>query len=71
MNRLLLSACLLSVLTVCQAEIKVGPWTRLFKGIDHSVSQMIPDGVDPDRQVVQALRVDLTDPDIRAQISTL
>ena len=44
----------------------VGSWVPIFKGVDHSVSTNIPSGGDfPNRQVVHALRVDLTDPDIR------
>src|SRR5262245_60304182 len=44
----------------------VGSWVPIFKGIDHSVSTNIPSGGDfPNRQVVHALRVDLTDSDIR------
>jgi hypothetical protein len=45
----------------------VGPWIPTFKGVDHSVSTNLPGGGGdfPNRQVVHALRVDLTDPDIR------
>jgi len=44
----------------------IGPWVALFKGVQYSVSTNIPTGGEfPNRQVVHAFRVDLTDPDIR------
>src|SRR5262245_53199904 len=49
-----------------RAETLVGSWKPIFKGVDYSVSTNIPSGGDfPNRQVVHAFRVDLTDPDIR------
>jgi hypothetical protein len=39
----------------------------MFKGVDHSVSTNTPGGTIPRLQVVHALRVDLTDPDIRLE----
>jgi hypothetical protein len=45
------------------AAMIVGPWTPLFKGIEHSVNTNTP-GIIPRLQAIHALRVDLTDPDI-------
>src|SRR5260370_18520460 len=47
------------------AEIIVNPWSPIFRGIDHATGQMIPDGVDPRFQAVNALRIDLHDPDVQ------
>ena len=61
-----------AVLIVCagarlEAALTIGPWVPKFKGIDLSISTNIPpSGGDLARlQVVSALRVDLSDPDIR------
>ena len=44
----------------------LGPWVPLFRGVEHSCGTNLPSAGDfPNRQVVNALRVDLTDPDIR------
>ncbi len=40
-------------------------WAPIFKGIDHTTGQMIPDAVDPRLQAVNALRIDLRDPDVQ------
>jgi exopolysaccharide biosynthesis protein len=44
-----------------------GPWTPLFKGIDHAVGTNTPGitGNFPELQVAHCVRVDLTDPDVR------
>src|SRR5215467_8267529 len=44
-----------------------GPWTPIFKGIDHAVGTNTPGiaGNFPELQVVHCIRVDLTDPDVR------
>ncbi len=45
-----------------------GPWTPLFKGIDHAVgtnNPSIPGNFSTGLQVAHCVRVDLTDPDIR------
>jgi hypothetical protein len=43
-----------------------GPWVPLFKGIDHATGANIPgSGGFAELQAVNALRVDLTDPDVR------
>jgi exopolysaccharide biosynthesis protein len=45
----------------------LGPWTPLFKGIDHAVGTNNPSipGDFPELQVVHCVRVDLTDPDVQ------
>jgi hypothetical protein len=50
-----------------QASPVFGPWTPLFKGIDHAVGTNDPSisGNFPRLQVVHCVRVDLTDPDIQ------
>src|ERR1041385_2469038 len=50
--------------TSTRAAVELGPWTPLFKGIEHAVGTNTPGGTLPHLQVVNALRVDLTDPDI-------
>src|SRR5712692_7054364 len=52
-------------LAVANASIVVGPWAPIFKGVDHAKGRMIPDAVDPRLQSVNALRIDLTDPDVQ------
>ena len=50
-----------------KAALTIGPWVPKFKGVDLSVSTNIPPsgGELLRRQVVSALRVDLSDPDVR------
>src|SRR5713226_4900707 len=50
---------------VSMATIITNSWAPIFKGIDHTTGQMIPDAVDPRLQVVNALRIDLSDPDVQ------
>ena len=53
-------------LSSARATSVVGPWIPIFKGVDHSVGTNTPGGTDfPSLLVVHALRIDLTDPDIR------
>src|SRR6266851_6682129 len=47
------------------ATIITNSWAPIFKGIDHTMGQMIPDAVDPRLQAVNALRIDLHDPDVQ------
>src|SRR3989442_3464998 len=56
---------LLIAVVAAHAKIIVNPWSPIFKGIDHATGQMIPDGVDPRFQAVNALRIDLRDPDVQ------
>jgi hypothetical protein len=57
----------LCTLDSVNAALVVGPWVPRFKGVDVSISTNIPpSGGDlARRQVVSALRVDLSDPDIQ------
>ncbi len=50
-----------------EAALTIGEWVPKFKGVDLSVSTNIPPGHTnlSRRQVVHALRVDLSDPDVR------
>jgi hypothetical protein len=59
------SIAVLLLLAASQASIIVNPWVPIFKGIDHATGQMIPDAVDPRHQAVNALRIDLSDPDVQ------
>ncbi len=47
------------------ASIIVNPWVPIFKGIDHATGQMIPDGIDLQLQAINAMRIDLRDPDLQ------
>ena len=52
--------------STAQAATVIGPWVPIFKGIDHAVGTNTPGGGGiAELQVVQAIRVDLTDADIR------
>ena len=44
-----------------------GPWTPMFKGVDHAVGTNVPGlpGSFPVLQVAHCVRVDLTDPDVQ------
>lgn len=63
----LLFVCLwATALCKTQATTVLGPWVPLFKAVDWAVGTNTPDGTSlPHLQVVNALRVDLTDPDVR------
>ena len=52
-------------LACAQAGMVIGPWTPIFKGIEHAVGTNFPDGVIPRLQVVHCLRVNLADPDVQ------
>jgi hypothetical protein len=61
-----LAAIVLMATISGKATTVVGPWVPKFKGVDYSVSTNIPSGDEfPSFHVVHALRVHLTDPDIR------
>jgi len=51
--------------TIAPAGVFVGNWEPLFKGIEHASGQAIVDASTPRQQQVQALRVDLRDPDVK------
>jgi hypothetical protein len=62
----LVTLLLLALRLQASASTVFGPWVPLFKGIDHAVGTNTPDGSGfAELQVVNALRVDLTDPDVR------
>ncbi|MBI2946315.1 MAG: phosphodiester glycosidase family protein [Verrucomicrobia bacterium] len=63
--KLILAFALLTTVAPARAATIVGPWGPIFKSIDYSVSTNLPGGDFPNRHVVHAFRVDLTDPDIR------
>jgi exopolysaccharide biosynthesis protein len=47
-----------------RAQMVVTSWSPIFKGIDHAIGTNFPDGTIPRLQVVNCVRVDLTDPDV-------
>src|SRR5260370_18091292 len=57
-------AVLLSI-AASPASIIVNRWVTIFKGIDHATGQMIPDGIDLQLQAINAMRIDLRDPDLQ------
>src|SRR6266581_7101810 len=65
MKRSFCTMVLFMSVAAAPAEIIVNPWVPIFKGIDHATGQMIPDAVDPRLQAVNALRIDLHDPDVQ------
>jgi hypothetical protein len=61
-----LAAVLLFMVSMpIEASTVLGPWVPIFKGIDHAEGTNMPPGQFQNQQVVEALRVDLTDPDIQ------
>src|SRR5437588_5872463 len=50
---------------LAQAGITFTGWEPMFKGIEHASGQATVDATTPRQQAVQALRVDLLDPDVR------
>ncbi len=65
MRRFFLAILLFITAATGNALIVTNAWVPIFKGIDHTTGRMIPDGVDPRFQAVNALRIDLTDPDVQ------
>src|SRR5713101_9347684 len=65
MKRSFFTIVFLFSVATANALIVTNAWVPIFKGIDHATAQMIPDGVDPRFQAVNALRVDLHDPDVQ------
>src|ERR1043165_10008794 len=64
------TACALLTLLASAASMKAttvfGPWVPMFKGIDYGMGTNTPGGGGfAELQVVNALRVDLTDPDLQ------
>src|ERR1051325_3343106 len=50
--------------TAAQAGVVVTPWMPIFKGIERAAGTNSPDATIPRNQVVNILRVDVTDPDV-------
>src|SRR5712692_7224012 len=65
MKRSFFTIVLFISVATANALIVTNAWVPIFKGIDHTTAQMIPDGVDPRFQAVNALRIDLRDPDVQ------
>src|SRR5712691_10220279 len=65
MKRSFCTMVLFITVAAAHASIIVNPWVPIFKGIDHATGQMIPDGVDFQLQAVNAMRIDLHDPDLQ------
>src|SRR5438445_11247420 len=65
MQRFFPAILLFITAATANALIVTNAWVPIFKGIDHTTGQMIPDAVDPRLQAVNALRIDLTDPDVQ------
>ncbi|HVY70791.1 MAG TPA: phosphodiester glycosidase family protein [Verrucomicrobiae bacterium] len=62
--RLIWLAAGLVAQVVSRAETTLTDWVPIFKGIEHRVGTNTPSATSPHLQVMHALRVDLTDPDI-------
>jgi len=59
--------CLLVLIlgsSVSHADFTMTGWEPIFKGVEHASGHTVPGGADLRFMVVQALRVDLTDPDV-------
>jgi hypothetical protein len=60
-------AVLLGYSFSAQASLTLSPWIPIFKGIDRAAGTNVPDGTTPigTLQVINAARVDLSDPDVQ------
>src|SRR6266702_3633353 len=65
MKRSCFTIVLFITVATANALIVTNAWVPIFKGIDHTTAQMIPDAIDPRLQAVNALRIDLHDPDVQ------
>src|SRR6266851_5817807 len=65
MKRSFCTMVLFITVATANALIVTNAWVPIFKGIDHTTAQMIPDGIDPQLQAVNAMRIDLHDPDLQ------
>lgn len=64
--QLLALTLLLMIFAPAQAATVLGPWVPLFDGIDHAMGTNTSTGSGmPDLMVINALRVDLTDPNLQ------
>jgi hypothetical protein len=58
-------AALLFATLITQASTELGPWIPMFKGVDYAVGTNTPgNGGFPELQVINALRINLADPDV-------
>ncbi len=64
-GRWLTLLALLSATGIARATPVLGPWETLFQGIDLARGTNTPGGGMPNQHVVQVVRVDLQDPDVR------
>jgi hypothetical protein len=65
-----LIACFAALIAACRlvaGQTTITPWVPLFKGIDHAIGTNIPGAgaLYQNHMVIHAIRVDLTDPDIK------
>src|SRR5437588_5060116 len=74
MKKLIYAAAFFTTLAIAHANLVVGPWTPIFKGVDHATGTNFPSTTvtnngavftDSTLQVAQCVRVDLTDPGVR------
>ena len=65
MKRSCFTIVLFITVATANALIVTNAWVPIFKGIDHTTAQMVPDGIDPQLQAINAMRVDLADPDLQ------
>ena len=63
--RLLCVAFMAGAVSTLTAAPVLGPWIPIFKGIDRARGTNVADAANPDLNVVNVARVDLTDPDVR------
>jgi len=52
-------------LPATRAQMIIGPWQPIFKGVERAVGTNFADATIPRRQVANCVRVDLTDPDVQ------
>src|SRR5687767_7691171 len=56
---------LLFVALSARATMVLSPWIPIYKGVERAVGTNFPDATNPRLQVVNCVRVDLTDPDVQ------
>src|SRR2546421_3659781 len=65
LNGIAVLALALLMASAIRAGMTVTPWNPIFKGVDHARGTNEPTSSYPSYHVMNAFRVDLTDPDIR------
>jgi hypothetical protein len=63
--RVLMILCAWTLTVEVGAGMRLGEWTLIFKGIEHARGTNTPSVAYPSKNVLNALRIDLTDPDIK------